>query len=61
MGDYFSRDEECYYPDYDDDDRDPSDELQDLETEVSLPCAKGPSSEVNYNCTFDFRVTVFTP
>ncbi|GMY28489.1 probable E3 ubiquitin-protein ligase ARI2 [Fagus crenata] len=46
MGDYFSRDEECYYPDYDDDDRDPSDELQDLETEVSLPCAKGPSSEV---------------
>ncbi|KAM3758386.1 hypothetical protein ACB098_01G039800 [Castanea mollissima] len=45
MGDYYSGDEERYYYD-DDDDQDASDGLPDLETEVSLPSTKSPSSEV---------------
>lgn len=61
MGDYYSSDEERY--DYDDDDdRDASDGFPDLETEVSLPSTKSPSSEVKLKlkCSFDFCVSVFT-
>jgi hypothetical protein len=49
MQDYFSSgDEYCYhdYYDDDDDDRDASYGLQEIETEVPLPCTKGPSCEV---------------
>ncbi|XP_059455453.1 probable E3 ubiquitin-protein ligase ARI1 [Corylus avellana] len=48
MEDYFSSGDEYCYHDYydDDDDRDASYGLQEIETEVPLSCTKGPSSEV---------------